>query len=291
MSFVKFFKQLKYNPTEFTKIYKDCLTKTHALETRRQIRLRASSLPTCSLLTLEKMLLNETETEEAMMDYYCSVGTTVHSHLQKWIGKSGKIYGDWLCKNCNYTHKNTLVHICPNCTHHMEYVELEIEYNIFSGHIDGLIQQKNGKFIVYDFKTSSTKHIYAKKYIPVAKHLIQVCAYAAVLRKVHQMDIESVSIMYIARDNPTLIAEFNLKFTDDILDFTLDFLKNQIKGFKSAVKSVESGDIKHAIKYKMCSSINEYKEEVEKFFTYDPCPLCKICFDKNALLEHFNDIK
>lgn len=290
MSFSTFIRRLKYQPTELTTVYKDALTKSHRLTTKRPIKLRASSLPTCSLLFLEKMLLDDVETEEAMMDYYCSVGTTVHSHLQKWLGKSGKVYGNWICKSCGYKHQNTVKWKCPKCKSHMEYEELEVEYNVFSGHIDGLLKLKNGKFIVFDYKTTSSSNIYDKKYIPVPKHIIQVSAYAAILQKLYGMKIDSVSVVYVARDNPTLVAEYNTVFTDKMYKFTLDYLKKQIKGFKAAVKSYETGDFKYAVKYKLCSSYHEYKEETEKFMGMNGCHLSKVCFNELPMIQYFSSL-
>ena len=289
MSYAKFVRKLKYKPTELTEVFKEALTKSHKLKTKRPIQLRASGLPTCSLLFLEKMLLDDTETDEAMMDYYCSVGTTVHSHLQKWLGKSGRVYGNWICRSCGHKHENSMKWKCSKCKSHMEYEELEISYNVFSGHIDGLVKQKNGRFIVFDYKTTSSRNIYSKKYIPVHKHILQVSAYAAILRK-QGMDIESVSIVYVARDNPTLVAEYNTKFTDEMYEYTLEFLRKQIKGYKAAVKSHETGDIKHAVKYKLCESYNDYKEEMEQFIGMDGCHLSKICFNKHHTLQYFSSL-
>lgn len=289
MSYKTFVKRLKFASTELTSIYKEALTQSAKLKTKRPIKLRASSLPTCSLLFLEKLLLDDFETDEAMMDYYCSVGTTVHTHLQKWLGKTGKIYGNWICKSCNHKVDNSSNSICPKCDSGMEYEELEVNYNDFSGHIDGVVKLRNKKHIVFDYKTSSTRNIYGKKYIPVPKHLLQVCAYAAILRK-SGMEIDSVSIVYVARDNPTLMAECNCKFTDDIYEYTLNFLKRQIKGFKAANKSFETNDIKHALKYKLCESSSYYKDEVHDFMGMDGCHLSKICFSEKHVKNYFENL-
>ena len=289
MTYAKFIKWLTYKPTMLSDTLKEALKDTLATKTKRPIRLRASGLPSCSLLFLEKMLLDEFETENAMMDYYCSVGTTVHTHLQKWVGKTGKIFGDWKCNSCGHTVKKSLKYNCPKCKTLMEYVELEIDYNIFSGHVDGLLQLPNKKFIVYDFKTSSTRNVYQKKFIPSATHLMQVSAYGAILKR-QGYDIDSLSILYVARDNPTQFAEYNIEYTKELHLHTLKFLKMQIKGFKAAIKSKETGDPSTAIKYKMCDTYNTYKEEYEQFFGYEPCHLAKICFNKHSVLDYLNSL-
>lgn len=289
MTYSKFLRKLQYKPTALSETYKKALQGTLDTKNKRPIRLRASGLPSCSLHFLEKMLTDEFETEEAMMDYYCSVGTAVHTHLQKWMGKTGKIYGDWKCNSCNHTVKNSVKYKCPKCKIMMEYVELEVDYNIFSGHIDGLLKLPGNKYIVFDYKTTSSRNIYQKKFIPVAKHLMQVAAYGAILKK-QGYDIDSLSVVYVARDNPTLFAEFNIPFTEALHKHTLEFLRQQIKGFKAAVKSKETGNPEYALKYKMCDSYHTYKEEFEKFFGYSDCHLSKICFNKHASLDYFNSL-
>lgn len=288
-SYARFLKKLRYRPTELTNVYKEALKNSVVTDHKRPIRLRASSLPMCSVTTLESMLVDAYETDAAMMDYYCSVGTTVHTHLQKWMGKSGKIFGDWKCNNpkCKHQVKNSVKHKCPKCKAPMEYVELEVEHNIFSGHIDGLLKLPNKKFIVFDYKTTSMQNIYSKKYIPVAKHLMQIAAYGAILRK-QGMDIDSLSVVYVARDNPAQVAEFNIPFTDELYEHTLEFLRQQIKGFKAALKSKETGNPATALKYKLCESYHDYKEEHEQFLGMDGCHLSTICFNNHAITDYLS---
>lgn len=292
MQYNQFFDDFQYRSTLVSRLFLDALTKKKDLKTRRPIRLRASSLPTCSLLLLEKMLLNEYDKDEAMMDYYCSVGTTIHSHTQKWLGDCGKLYGDWRCPNkqCSAFVQHSIDYKCPKCQNLMDYCEIELEYDIFSGHVDSIFLQPNGRYIVVDYKSTSSRSVSERKFIPNAKHLIQIAAYAAVLTKVYNLDIESVSILYIARDNPQQIAEFNLDYDEDLHAHTMQFLRNQIKGFKAAERAKETGNLRLAQKYKLCQSYDHYKEEVEKFIGFDGCPLARTCFSEQACTRHFTSL-
>lgn len=289
MNYAQYLEDFNCRTTLVTRVYNSALTKKKELKTKRPILLRASSLPTCSLLLLEKMLLDDFDKDEAMMDYYCSVGTTIHTFVQKWLEDCGSLYGDWICQNqkCRTKHSHSVEASCSTCGSPMTYHEVELAYDILSGHVDSIFRLKTGKYIVVDYKSTSSRSVQDKKFLPNAKHLIQVSVYASILRKVYGLDIESVSILYIARDNPTLTAEYNLDFTEDLHKNTMSFIKGQIKGFKAATKAKQTSNLDVAEKYKICKSYDHYKSEVEKFIGFDGCPLSKTCFSKSALKQHF----
>lgn len=289
MSFSKFLPKLTNKKTPISTSFSECLTKTLDTKNKRPIRLRASGLPKCSLHFLSQFLIDEFDKEEAMMDYYCSVGTTVHTHVQKWMGTTGKVFGNWKCHNCGHYVEKSVKHLCPKCKSVMEYVELEVEHDVFSGHIDGLYKLPNGKFIVFDYKTSSTMIVSRKKFIPIAKHLMQVAAYGAVLT-LEGYEIDSLSIFYITRDDPKQNAEYNIPYTKELHEHTIKFLKQQIQSFKAGRKAFKTKNFELAYKYKMCSSYHEYKSEYEKFFGLEPCELATICFNKSVALDYLNNL-
>lgn len=287
MHYAQYLDDFKCRTTLVTRVYNSALTKKKELKTKRPILLRASSLPTCSLLLLEKMLLDDFDQDEAMMDYYCSVGTTIHTFVQKWLEDCGSLYGDWICPKCRTKHSHSIESNCSKCGSPMTYHEVSLAYNILSGHVDSIFRLKNGRYIVVDYKSTSSRMVQDKKFLPNAKHLIQVSVYAAILQKIHGLDVESVSILYIARDNPALTAEYNLEYTEDLHKNTMSFIKGQIKGFKAAERSKQDASLALAEKYKLCKSYDHYKSEVEKFISFDGCPLAKTCFSKSALKQHF----
>lgn len=287
MSFNKHLSQLKARKTPISEAFTKCLTQSLDTKKKRPVRLRASGLPKCSLQFLAAFIEDPYEVDEAMMDYYCSVGTTVHTHVQKWMGTSGKVFGNWKCNECGHYVEHSVKHKCPKCSSVMEYVELQVEHDVFSGHIDGLLKLPNKKFIVFDYKTTSSFNIQTRKFIPIAKHLLQVSAYGAVLT-LQGFKIDSLSVLYVARDDPHLHAEYNIEYTDALHATTMEFLNKQIKGFKAARKSFKTRDYELAYKYKMCKSYNDYKNDHEKFFGMEACKLSQICFNKPMSMEYFN---
>lgn len=172
----------------------------------------------------------------------------------------------------------------------MEYVELELEYHDFSGHVDGLFQKNDGTFLVFDYKTSSIESVRNKKFLPVKKHLVQLSSYGAILKKVLKLDVSEISVLYLARDNPNFFVEFNRPFTDDLYAYSLDFIRSQIKAFRAAKKSLETNNPEYAIKYKLCQSYHDYKEEYEPLLGFDGCPFAKMCFNKHNTIQYFSSL-
>lgn len=318
MSFTEFRKRLVQKDTVLSEMYEESLTYSKEAETKREIRLRASGLPSCSLITLDKLIKvrdGEIEEDTARMEFYTSIGTQVHEWVQKWIAeKGGVVYGHWNCPKCKHRLEWTTENICPTCKINMEYEEITLIYDIFSGHVDGVLKlpdpntkakakgkgKSKHKYVVYDYKTTSAKNVETMQFIPMDMHLIQVCAYAAVLRKVHKHDVESVSIFYIARDAPDKFREFSMPFTDDVYYYTIKFLHRQIKGFKAAMKSFETGKLETAVKYKQCSSFEDYLDNYMKFMNtiqsptgkymgISGCHLAGVCFNRNNLDAYLLD--
>jgi len=98
---------------QFNKLYKTGLTSTTTVpcSLHRVREYHPSSSPYCGLEDAYTIMQNggpllKTEMS-AMMDFYCSVGTTMHEHLQKWLGKVAYddvyIIGDFKCTQCGHT--------------------------------------------------------------------------------------------------------------------------------------------------------------------------------------------
>ena len=127
---------------------------------KRDLELHPSGFPYCPLRTLHEFLNKDySPTGETTFSgsYFVSVGTLVHTLIQRFMGMSGKVWGNWHCRNenCDYkTKKISKYHECPKCGSQLEYDEIGYMLgDTLSGHQDCLFEDSNGNFWVVDYKT------------------------------------------------------------------------------------------------------------------------------------------
>lgn len=215
--------------------------------------------------------------------YFTSVGTAAHENIQRYIGNSEKIFGDWSCDNprCaerGHKHTNTTQNKCPACGMPMEYLEKEINYKGLKGHIDAIIDMGDGIW-VGDYKTA-TKDIILRAKLPKKEHLMQVPAYCYVLEKKYKQKVLGFSLLYLSRDNPYMFKEASELWTPKWRRDTALMLKAQRDIYKSSVRAFVYNKPKLAIDYKPCSRPSDFERLMP---SYEPCPYADVCFDEKRL--------
>ncbi len=250
------------------------------------VKLRPSGFPTCSIINYAKleyhkrhnMLLDDTS---LFGDFFTSVGTTVHTVMQKWIGLSGQMYGDWKCVNCDTT-RRMVGHVCPKCNTFMEYNEIEVEYGLVTGHVDGILQLPNKKFWTIDYKTATIKKIQeAHKLLPIKQNVFQILAYSYILKHNYDLDIEGASLLYIARNNPKYYKECQLIFDEETEEFAHKIITKEIEKYKAALQASKRKNVNIAIEAKPCKSVEHH---ASFFGEYHVCPFIDVCFKSNKAL-------
>lgn len=273
----------------FGECYKTALTSAYRLNKGRRIGFFPSSLPICSILTYSKLLKAISndgfeETKSCFTDFFAALGTAAHTVVQRHIGLTGKIFGDWQCDNRDCATKGELVKNttnckCPTCGIPMEYVEKRVKYKGLSGKIDALVETKKDTFWVGDYKGATTKKIEQgkafKKY-----NVKQVLIYCYILTKKYGFTIEGFSLIYISRDNPNMWYEYSEKFDDENYSKAEKLFKDERKRYVAGVNAIKQDDYQIAIKEKPCTSRKFYDDQIAYF---DPCPYLGVCFDKGAL--------
>ena len=288
------------------RLYDKAMENTYSTLEGRKPEYRPSAFPLCSVLLYRKMVKGASvgyfeEKRSAAGDYFTSIGTQAHENIQFHMGFSGKIFGDWKCRNMkcskglkgrtlfdkegNVVHKgrltsrNTTVHKCPKCDRAMEYVEKEIRYKGLKGHIDCIVKLDNGMFWVADYKTCTKNKLDSNK-LPERAHLKQLPAYCWVLQKKYKMKIAGFSLLYFSRDNPFNYLEHAEDWTEEWNDKCGRMIAQERAKFKAGVDSFISMDHTEAVKNKPCTSLAFYKKEIA---FYTECPLLDVCFDKKKL--------
>lgn len=294
------------------KLYEQAMENMYLTEGRRP-EYRPSSFPLCSILVYMRLIkgtsVGRFESERsAAGDYFTSVGTTAHENIQFHMGFSGKVFGDWSCRNraCakgrraldlydakgqlvrkgKLTTKNSTNNLCPKCSSPMEYVEKEINFNGLKGHIDCIIELSDGTYWVMDYKTSTKTKLESNK-LPQKAHMKQIPAYCYVLRKKYKMKVVGFSVLYFSRDNPFNFYEHAERWSKEWTETCKTMIAQERLKFKSAVKSFKNLDPTLAIKHKPCKTLAFYEKEVAY---YSECPMLDVCFNSRklagALAEH-----
>lgn len=132
--------------------------------------------------------------------FYTSIGTSVHTVLQTYMGLSGKFLANWKCRKCGLTRKVSMQHKC--CDQQMLYDEIEISYKGIVGHIDAVFRDAKGRYWIIDYKTTSVFSATKKRKEPSVAYVEQVEAYALMLYIEHGIKVEGIVLMFIKRDNP-----------------------------------------------------------------------------------------
>lgn len=282
---------------------------------------RVSSLPYCSILDLKSRLelgkseFIEIETDFSM-EFYTQVGTIIHSVLQDFLPKISKnykikIFGSWKHKKTGKI-RYKMSFLPYSKVKKYEYAEIDFNYNELTGHLDLLLQDKNGKWHALEFKSTSSFLINDPRkairlgYFPQKKHLRQIRSYCVLLYKCHKIRVHKYHIIYINRDKIQQTNQafrqhgwgyhcFSYLFTKKIYKEALNHIENSSLGKKSVdllMKKVKSSKrLQKVIDLKPCKVKQDYLDVMRPaFFGDENCEFFRngSCFregDMNKILR------
>lgn len=305
----------KLNPNRTSiasRLMKESMSAEVVLPRGRAPQFRPSSFPSCPIINWMKLtrfraLGNNENHHYFNMEYYTSVGTTVHEKIQYFMGFTGKLWGHWKCINpdCRAAHRaadkldplgNVLKHgkptrkcstnnICPRCDEPMLYVEVTVKYRGVTGHIDGIIVMPGNRWAVIDFKTTSTKKVQrGTAAFPEKKHLKQLPFYVYVLEKTYAKKygykIDHFSLIYMPRDNPHHFYEHKEKWNSRWRTRCSNLLDDESRKWEAVNHDLESGTFNEIIAAKPCSCAGDY---ATKMLGYGECPMATHCFNPKRL--------
>lgn len=278
---------------EFKSHYVSAVQQTILDERRREERLRVSSFPYCPLQHAYTRMTKHEKPPAANFGsfYYTSVGTATHDVIQDFFGRTGKIYGKWICRDphCKGKREFSSKDICPLCKGRMNYVELTVKaYKNVSGHLDGVWKDEEGRYWLIDYKTCSTRIILSQKKNPTLPYHHNVCqikAYCALIELMFDIEISGWILMYVARDDPAMFSKPVGKFMSaKEKKRELKKIKGYDRDWDRVMNLFKFEDLQEVIADKPCTSYDYYKEHFDHF---DPCPLAAsgVCFKKKQLKE------
>jgi hypothetical protein len=188
---------------DLVKGYADAIehaTHSERVSPSRVLFLRPSQMPFCPI----EFFINHAgkglyRSMKLAGSMYVNMGTVVHTVLQRYLTKSGKILGNYQCHECGTMHNLSYKTEC--CDFPTEYHEIEIDYKGIHGHIDAVYKYK-GKLYILDFKTTSVSAAPKKQTDPGVTYREQIETYAYLFELQYGMPIEGIMDAFIIRDNP-----------------------------------------------------------------------------------------
>lgn len=288
------------NSTLFSDLYEKAIDDSWHTHGGRPPKLRPSSFPLCPILTWRKMVKGAhlgywPEEQEFSGQYFTQVGTLVHEVVQLYMGNTGKIWGNWKCRNprCKeskkkgLTRKHTTNNKCPCCGSPMYYEEIEVRYRGIVGHIDAIIYLGNGRYWVGDYKTTTKYKINSGK-LPEKAHLKQIPAYVHILRVTLKLNVVGFSLLYLSRDNPFYFSEESFYWDKQWTIKAKAMLKGEKRRYLAALESFKTRKLHHIIQNKPCTSKKFYNQNLDY---YTPCPLLDVCFKPEELWSTLSNYK
>lgn len=225
-----------------TKSFIDDLSKATQSKPARRPQFRSSSLPACTIAWAYNWIVTEppTDTDSWKRDMFMDMGTVAHTVTQRWLGRIGKLYGNWKCPECG-TKRLGMEPTCRECEENKSKL-IEMEYrewipknlnNWPSGHIDGLLLPDDGKgFLVLEIKTISSnglKNVITKPIedwpVYYKKYWQQVRSYAYMLKEQDGFNIRGVAMLFICRDNTKMkmiVEEYDYEMYRDEFHANVD---------------------------------------------------------------------
>ena len=302
--FESFARDVDINRAHFSRVLRPALDYVGMPVPVRQT-LRVSSLPYCAIQHYLKAVSGATEVPSFRMSFYTEIGTAVHELLQTIIpiSKHGlEVFGRWKC-GCKDKHGNPVIkgpcikriRKCKKCKKQYTYEEVELEYRGLSGHIDMITRDDEGKYYLWEFKT--TKDARAK-YLPSDKHRVQAETYSYLMKKLFNIDIEAYAIIYFERGqfntgSKKFYEIFPTKITKEILQQRKKEVSRAIRTHK-VVKLALLGDpdaIDKIIEDRPCACKEDYDRYMKSSFYMDNPSLCPYanngyCFAKKDTALH-----
>jgi len=173
---------------------------------RKKSEFRISSFPYCPIRSL---LFKGDGYIPFSMEFFTSIGTAIHTTLQKYLRHGNfknKIFSCWKIVETGEVIGPCRFDDIPAKYHNytIEYEEITINYNGLSGHVDLVMELLPGKYVVIDFKSTNLrktqKYNNWQKYYPASRSsIIQISSYSTLLNELFGLNVVAWCLVYIDR--------------------------------------------------------------------------------------------
>ena len=223
----------------------------------------------CPLSTWYKITDKEESDPQSMnlkrMNIFAE-GHNIHDKWQRWMQKTGNLFGKWSCLSCDYVWEGTSPDQCPLCkSDDFKYREVSVSsdrYRII-GHADGVWQDADGVAVVeiksvglgtirwdapklyegYESGELSLDDLWKKIKRPLTTHRRQVNLYMMCL------GIEDAVVIYEWKPSQD-VKEFHIKYDPSLIQPILDGIDEVIDCLDDGTKPPRPASATH----KSCST-------------------------------------
>jgi len=247
----------------------------------RRLEFRGSGLPFCPRAFFLDRVLEPPNRFGYLDEVVLQRGHAIHEVTQKWLGRSGLLFGNWECPRCLMTLGRSFVDHnsygpagrCPIHQEELRYQEYEIEFEGLIGHPDGLIPNEGREhtFTLLEIKTQA--HTGSKAWPgwkelrePIDHHIEQANAYACIIPAHLGFKITKGWIWYISADRP--------RWKPKIYEFDPD--PRRLMKHVKTMRQIEKFDLKGGSPPPGTCR----KEALDPF-----CPFQPICLSPMALVQ------
>jgi len=265
-------------------------------KTNKAPDIRASSMPFCPKKFLFKFyeFLDNGSRWDFFGDFYCNIGTSIHSTVQKWVplASPGYLLGDWRCRKCKRIVACSVGPFpCPNCGTLMSYQEFSLKFldAPVTGHCDGVIIDKlfalewMKKSSRYKKLLSKGSEIVALNQLIHSREKIKIPAWVLELKSTGIYNAKSITQPSTSHMAQSTIYTSGLK---KILPHRFGIHTIKVKGYLIKYISrdnprVRSKDLKKRVKddgfyYLTCKMVNTLFDsfktlKVKKLYKTSPC--------------------
>jgi len=179
-------------------------------------------------------------------------GHNIHDKWQRWMWRAGGLWGNWLCKTCEYKWEDRSPSMCPICSSDdVGYREVPLSSDRYQivGHADGVWEDDKGKAVIeiksvglgtirwdapklyegYDKGDLSLDDLWKKIKRPLKAHIRQVNLYMMCL------GIEDAVVIYEWKPSQD-VKEFHLKYDETLISDILVGIDDVLDCMKAGVK-------------------------------------------------------
>ena len=281
-------------------------------------RLNPSSLPCCPILNtfaavdIARAQENAMAKANGMLSTYADMGSIRHEVCQQFLGRAGRMYGDWHCRSCGKTRKASLYKLCE-CGEVPFYNEMRFEHT-YKGRVvksfkpDGIFKDSKGRLWVVDYKFKTRfKFLPGQiKGLPLKNNRRQVLDYVHTLRLLGGKfkNVRGYILLYIAFDKVVLEGGYDYhpvqrkvsKASTAKYAKTLEGEYRRLFITRRAAKAVVNKEVNREIvvelvKNKPCANHEQYMADLHN--QYEPCPYAESgqCFKKSFVKTLHTDLR
>lgn len=255
------------------------------IDAARLNNLRVSSFPFCATKWWFSLPLATNKTREGsfMGDFYTTIGTAIHTNIQRSATAMPYTIQDWRC-SCGKVHEFCLKPKRCSCgqTEFFKDEEHEIRRGVIVGHIDNSFLLEDKTIDIVDYKSTTVRSLESKDALPHLENVRQIEAYCGIKIK-DGFNISGWTLDYITRNSAQHKYVTSTQFYGHSLRQELPAINSRVSQYVKDYKLVSR-----------LTTVEELKEVLRRrrlqLSKPDTENLCNYCLYKSVCTQPNRDV-